>query len=84
MKPSSIILLNILLHNISASNILIVGLLDSVSHRIWYEQLIGGLVQNGHNITLLSYADPKLKLVNYSVIKFGGKISVYLTIYNNL
>ncbi|KAK9745655.1 UDP-glucoronosyl and UDP-glucosyl transferase [Popillia japonica] len=46
------------------------GLLDSVSHRIWYEQLISGLVQQGHNLTLLSYAEPKLKLDNYTVIKF--------------
>ncbi|KAK9745656.1 hypothetical protein QE152_g6687 [Popillia japonica] len=70
MKLYSFLIPTILIHSISAANILIVGLLESVSHRIWYEQLIGGLVQAGHNITLLSYADPKLKLDNYTVIKF--------------
>lgn len=72
MKLYSFLIPTILIHSISAANILIVGLLESVSHRIWYEQLIGGLVQAGHNITLLSYADPKLKLDNYTVIKFPG------------
>lgn len=72
MKLCSFVILIILLHNISAANILFIGLIQSVSHHIWEEQLIGGLVQKGHNITLLSYADPKLKLDNYNVIKFPG------------
>ncbi|KAI4466757.1 UDP-glucosyltransferase [Holotrichia oblita] len=73
MKLCSFVILTILLRNISAANILIVGLLDSVSHRIWYEQLIGGLVEKRHNITLLSYADAKLKVDNYTVIQFDSK-----------
>ncbi|KAI4466748.1 UDP-glucosyltransferase [Holotrichia oblita] len=70
MKLCLFVVLGLLVHGIPAANILIVGLLDSVSHRIWYEQLIGGLVEKGHNITLLSYADAKLKVDNYTVIKF--------------
>ncbi|KAI4466758.1 UDP-glucosyltransferase [Holotrichia oblita] len=70
MKLCLFVVLGLCVHGIPAANILIVGLLDSVSHRIWYEQLIGGLVEKGHNITLLSYADAKLKVDNYTVIKF--------------
>lgn len=55
------------------ANILFVGVIESISHRIWHEQLIGGLVEKGHNITLVSYAEPKLKSDNFTVIKIAGK-----------
>ncbi|KAK9745650.1 UDP-glucoronosyl and UDP-glucosyl transferase [Popillia japonica] len=48
----------------------------SISHRIWHEQLIGGLVEKGHNITLVSYAEPKLKSDNFTVIKIAGVMEV--------
>ncbi|KAI4466747.1 UDP-glucosyltransferase [Holotrichia oblita] len=76
-------IITIVIEGNTASNILIVGVVDSPSHQIWYEVLIAGLIQNRHNITLISYADAKLKSDNYTVIKITGINELFSNQFND-
>nr|XP_022906519.1 UDP-glucuronosyltransferase 1-9-like [Onthophagus taurus] len=52
----------------SAANILFLTLLGAPSHHIWNEAIIGQLLKNGHNITLLGHDKPKIISSNYTVM----------------
>ncbi|KAF5282559.1 hypothetical protein FQA39_LY04966 [Lamprigera yunnana] len=46
--------------------------LRSRSHHIWNRALALGLNKQGHNITLVSYFDDKIKQINYTTISLAG------------
>ncbi|GJQ80790.1 hypothetical protein Trydic_g9381 [Trypoxylus dichotomus] len=63
--------------SVFAANILFVSVVASPSHHIWNEVLVNGLLERGHNITLIGHEDPKTRSKNYTVLKISGKEEVY-------
>lgn len=73
MFPSSILIHFIFAASVKCANILFVTPVASPSHHIWNEVLVSGLLENGHNITLIGHADAKITSKNYTVLKIAGK-----------
>ncbi|XP_017778389.1 PREDICTED: UDP-glucuronosyltransferase 2B10-like [Nicrophorus vespilloides] len=57
---------------IQGTNILYMCPIISPSHHFWNEVLANGLAQRGHNVTILSHDDIRLKHENYTLVKFEG------------
>lgn len=55
------------------ANILYLDSVPSLSHHIWNEVMVGGLLQNGHNVTLIGYYEGKIESPNYTVLKINCK-----------
>lgn len=69
---SRILILACVLKTIYGANILLVSSLPSKSHHIWNEALAIGLIENGHNVTMLSHHVIKKNVTNFTVIVLEG------------
>lgn len=65
------------------ANILYIDSIPSPSHRIWNEVVVGGLLQNGHNVTLIGYFDAKIKSPNYTVLTIDCKYVESILLFVN-
>lgn len=71
----SIFLLIALIKNILGANILYVAPIPSPSHHIWNKALTMGLLEKGHNVTMLTHATEKAPQ-NFTVITMEGFLDV--------
>lgn len=58
-----------------SANILFISPLPSPSHHIWNRALAFGLVNKGHNVTLIGPDKDEKKPVNYHHIFLEGKVN---------
>ncbi|GJQ80787.1 hypothetical protein Trydic_g9378 [Trypoxylus dichotomus] len=58
-------------------NILYVDPVASPSHHIWNEVLVSGLLEKGHNVTLIGHYDIRINSENYTLLKIEGVDAIY-------
>ncbi|XP_065161652.1 UDP-glucosyltransferase 2-like [Atheta coriaria] len=77
----SMVFVGILLGRSEQANILMMATLMSHSHHFWNEAIAIGLVDKGHNVTVLSHDYTQIKRDNFTVITIDGAYDTFAYAY---
>lgn len=75
MFSSKLLLVVLIIKNVLSANILYVSPIASPSHHIWNKALAFGLLEKGHNVTMITHETEKGPLPkNFTILTMEGKL----------